>query len=1100
MRGGSHKPFQTPCPGTTLWGTGPRHQEKKEGEAPVPAYHETTLVNPTLNPVAPYTLPSPHPCGSSDTVCTGIYNFKTNSGGGCGPWPVDNDVPARFFATGTRVTKVTIADGGVLYTAGNVLTVTGGTPNNNLAQIKVDTVDGTGKILTAHILPGNGFSTTSPATPNSPTGGTGHGASFNLIIVPSKIDLTTCRKKSFKNVQAQRFWHGVRPWNCGLGNNDKCLANGTWPTGSGPAFASFQPTVNDEKYTIAVYDLVYDISATLDNVTGNSHSTATGSVSVDPLSGVCTSNLVTAMYSYETGNGDYPGQTYQSIGGVGWSRSVYDNTTTYFTSGGTSSLNGSLGDLHLPNFPAWPEAFGPYSSSLLDFITTWNAQFPLDDDELGMGYTGNPLPQVTDFNNYSGSANLVAGYSGTQTVVLSFSRSAEIVKWDFSYTRAGGGTPPVGTSFHYSGSIKLSGANSGSTVYADALLLTSLWDLTDDILYPFRSDENTGIAPLVTRREVQSNVSPVADAAGTLTIDGSAWVDPNAAKYDGAIIGEPLAAGYGYRADDTSDGVFDFRHTNYINCPPNPNPVPPDILSYGARTPLFLPQNCSQWTPDQYAALMTPGKFSLFGNIDVHALWTPDIGLWVQDWVEVADVWPSYNLARPAGADRFVFDETTAAGVDLVYQVASGYSAGPGDTIYLTDSFNTPLAHAPTINSGDVWGGASVGGFYTISSVSGHPDRVLLGAKVFNVPTGWTCPSGDMATAFGRLRFPTCPGILGRAGVTAVTNATLCHLTTESLPYLAMNLTNSPPASEMVDLCDKLMTVLASNVAVTRVSDTEFTVPNSGATAYATIAATAYVVAHGAAAYYWDDNLPKGNLLTVEFGFDYRRWAETRRINTLITACDAHTSVYAGCDCTPMGYTQEPPPYNNSSFTQTQHCVPITQCSPRLVPMPPFPGSFPMDEQYGSRWQAMSVTGAHDLLWQRPHTPIIYNELLDQYDVHFAWIEDDGTCHDDVTYTDGAYIGQTAKAYYAHGPVIEPFINMPVAGMSGAEAAPALPTGIVVGLISPVDNSGPDVTGAPLPGGSVSWTLHNNMCGCLPTTENAGKRFAALYSNLVVDC
>lgn len=76
--------------------------------------------------------------------------------------------------------------GGTGYTAGDVLSVSGGT--GTAAQITVDTVDGSGVILTAH-LSAIGDYTTTPSLINPVTGGTGSGAEFVLTLAPILIDL-----------------------------------------------------------------------------------------------------------------------------------------------------------------------------------------------------------------------------------------------------------------------------------------------------------------------------------------------------------------------------------------------------------------------------------------------------------------------------------------------------------------------------------------------------------------------------------------------------------------------------------------------------------------------------------------------------------------------------------------------------------------------------------------------------------------------------------------------------------------------------------------------------------------------------------------------
>ena len=82
------------------------------------------------------------------------------------------------IAGGYLVSAIVIAGGGTAYTANDVLTVGGGT-STTTAQITVDTVDGSGVILTAHVSRGGDYSV-KPTDPVSVTGGTGTGATFNL--------------------------------------------------------------------------------------------------------------------------------------------------------------------------------------------------------------------------------------------------------------------------------------------------------------------------------------------------------------------------------------------------------------------------------------------------------------------------------------------------------------------------------------------------------------------------------------------------------------------------------------------------------------------------------------------------------------------------------------------------------------------------------------------------------------------------------------------------------------------------------------------------------------------------------------------------------
>lgn len=86
----------------------------------------------------------------------------------------------RLIATGNGCTAVAINAGGTGYTAGDVLTVSGGT-FSYAAKLRVTSV-GSG-IITGVVVEEGGAYTANPSNPVSVTGGTGSGATFNLTFV-----------------------------------------------------------------------------------------------------------------------------------------------------------------------------------------------------------------------------------------------------------------------------------------------------------------------------------------------------------------------------------------------------------------------------------------------------------------------------------------------------------------------------------------------------------------------------------------------------------------------------------------------------------------------------------------------------------------------------------------------------------------------------------------------------------------------------------------------------------------------------------------------------------------------------------------------------
>jgi phosphotransferase system HPr-like phosphotransfer protein len=86
-------------------------------------------------------------------------------------------VQATATVTNMFASGVTVQSGGTGYTVGNVLTVSGGTPQTAV-QLTVSTVSG--GVITAVTVSNAGAYTALPTNPVSVTGGTGSGATFNL--------------------------------------------------------------------------------------------------------------------------------------------------------------------------------------------------------------------------------------------------------------------------------------------------------------------------------------------------------------------------------------------------------------------------------------------------------------------------------------------------------------------------------------------------------------------------------------------------------------------------------------------------------------------------------------------------------------------------------------------------------------------------------------------------------------------------------------------------------------------------------------------------------------------------------------------------------
>jgi hypothetical protein len=528
---------------------------------------------------------------------------------------------------------------------------------------------------------------------------------------------------------------------------------------------------------------------------------------------------------------------------------------------------------------------------------------------------------------------------------------------------------------------------------------------------------------------------PIADADSnapfspdwTPTFSQRAWFDPsfyvwtfapgtdqtNAAAialtplYDGSFIGSPLDAGYGQPVGGHPRGVYDRDHEQWYrrNCVFGSGWANASEAR-GLFTPSYLPANAPKWTDDFVASTLYPCAF----------VSATDDGCYLQKWSEIKLPRVSINCARPYGPDKFLLDETA------IYFV-SNYTA-PTVTLKNTD-FTDPSSLPFTV--ADIVGSAAVGGFFHVNAVGSN--TLTLGAKVYDLPSGWNTPSRDGAACFGKLRFPNAPGmdftdttpeIGGRVPISVVTEGPLTQLTIETTQkYLSIT------TPENIDILDKDLVVLVSNVPATRVDDGHFTVT----TAYATISTAKWIVPHvlndGATPgtkYKFADNRPKGDYV-------YRTWTVDTSTATVLAS------------------------------SQSQHCLKSNPCGPPIAGITPngealtnadfFP--FPGTVQNGQVWLAQIQFWMPDPYWQQPHPPVAASapgtEDMEDGTVTFVpgtdiiiWKEDDGSCAADFTEDGGG--GETIyHLFYAMRPYVEARIAMPT-GISGDDP-PALPPGTI---------------------------------------------------------
>jgi hypothetical protein len=1187
--GGLNPPFRQGC-ALPCW-LGPQFQNSRAAEQSVPCYSFNAKVAgyDDGTPIDPYERFQSNPGAPGCETDGCIHDSDGTNHQLCNPWIANfangytvTNPPPLGFARPNMITAMEPADGGSGYVVGDVLRVphtacrgdtptTYGTPcadsgtlapesNGSSAYGRVTKVDGTGKILPGGITvtnPSAWFS--NPPSPSAMTGGSGTGASITLTFSQLTVNLGACRQRGTRNVQVARSWHG-HPGFLSHPCNDGYV---TCVDGSVAHYENYQSTAPSTRYLKLTYDfsLSFVATGTIGRNPANpfmGNTSASGSLTIDPLSGAATSTLYTTDY-YNSFTSEYV-----SNGGAGYEdfgTSGGDDFRNTFFSGGMAEADGSIFD------PACTANIAIPFSAVIFYGTIFSGVHLADLPAIINGAVPHGIAPVTDPFNYSGSFSYDDVYGHAVTISFGwiltdteFSFYLDFSNPDYDISDA---VVPLTASF--SGTISLSDENIQASVTADAVGLVALWPLDDNKLWDSWSLSGyENIAPLVCRDEkgntspalgfqpytVPNLTSPITDANGNApwtyapsggdcttdppppgwtcgtanndefghvpsdpNYDGAKswvptysqipWFDPvvyvwkipspanptdvaNNARihlqYDGHIIGAPAAhyitpvAGAVYRdwfdfyAQDWHVCLNDPETTGCVNCT--------DWWIYGdglKNTGQYgLPLMATHWTNQFRGIHNFPQAWMLFNDKSIlgNNLGAENGGaLWLQKHAETLETIPSINLARPAGSGnrnasagdfdgKFAYDETK------VYQVENISGSGAGSTWNLKDSDgNTP----GSLDLSGTWGGAAVGGFYTGCSyaVSGSVGTVTLGTKAWDLPSNWVSRSGDDATCFGALRWPTAPALLGKIPVTVdVTGKIFTYA-----PQPAFGMAHGVN-TEQVDLLAQDFSVVASNVTAMRTADTTFTT----ATAYP---ASKWVVIHGAPDWKWCDNASKGQCAVLKWRFNARALAEAIRWNSVVAGegpCGDGTSV---------GSPVTVPPDVVYELDQIQLCVPRVPCQPGVVSISPNSENFdpagtvtldmdtPLDGEYQSQYQAEVVQAVPDPLWQSPHRPP--SVALGN------WTMDDGSGESD----------SDTKVYYPLHPLVEPLLELPA-------GAPALPDGCYLGFIAPGDSGPGDVanppgvvdnTGNTLSGfdtiQNIKIRLENNVC--------ANGRFADIY-------
>ena len=473
-------------------------------------------------------------------------------------------------------------------------------------------------------------------------------------------DASACMKIGFKNVQSMKQWYGRYDYTShdpgGRASRKRnTISGGTCPNNTEDEQASHDGT----KYLTETITAIYN---------DGTAQTSTATSSIDRTSGVVTGS------GYEEYNASGISQSYTLLGEfIGFNASVGISTyelaveSTFTDNTVTETSSDGIG---------WT-----YDAVDMDGNNVCHATLDVSTGECHLVFSGT-LPD--------------GSFGVTSTVDLTVSAT----KFDHeTWSPPPSPTfPPTTTSVIGS----LSNLYTESNLWDDCIALSNEWDMTDDVVYPWRRDTLLTVAPLVSHNEAQGIDS---DAAliwiytvydyDTNTTSSAPFVDPNGAIFDGTVQGAPLPAGFGPH--------FDRTHQTWRCCVDLDGNEVPYAFSFGAwsggRDPngadggsgdasdQVVPITATRWTDNRAACFITPGPFWQFVTTPVGTI--AGNCLFLQKWAEARIPSRSQDFARPWGKDRITMDETVTrcgeltGGTDLapVITMASDSAVAVNDLV-----------------------------------------------------------------------------------------------------------------------------------------------------------------------------------------------------------------------------------------------------------------------------------------------------------------------------------------------------------------------------------------------------------------------------------
>ncbi|HEV2693413.1 MAG TPA: hypothetical protein VG347_11005 [Verrucomicrobiae bacterium] len=897
------------------------------------------------------------------------------------------------------------------------------------------------------------------------------------------VDMTASKLFGGQWVLARKYWHGVFAFD----SNDACAQLAT----VGP---------DQTKYT--VLNVVFNFSYVANNFSPGEidewYGAASGGQVIDAHSGIITNGIITAEDRFFTNGSIARTQTLHIDEGAGfqiYSAGQPSAKRTFNGGQGTSFDSVACGDYHCSSMPLAVGYSGPGGPANIDVVVdNWNfsSQFIIDNPDIFPTTNAQLLPTITDFNNYSGTAQLIDTSDGafvTDQIDIVWSRNGANFSWGIKLQHFDRMSDGFTETYAINGSQGLHSPYTAAQCYEDFKTALGAWNMSDLNLARFRTDESLALAPLCVFDEVGPTNSfgfkpaTMNDYSGGMVTDwngnapGSVATDSGQHDTWGRAPSDPYYTG-------GADYIVTWNQTPWID----PNNYIRKSAS-GGLDPSTIPGTggCHLVTPTRTGEIIshTPAgsdRHFWFGYSKLTRVVDPDTG--AVDWVGGSNGGFSADELPPVSM-RWMNNE------QALYDGFAGTNPAPGNypQAFLTQlggelrgaKFVQATQKWPSVNfgrpcgpdkyavyqttvcciaSGDASSGFTVKatGNAIAPAASGGlavNDYIFVdGAGIYKISgIATTSPDGDgnaqwiitvgakiddlptgaalsTGTAcLGRLRWPSASGICGRAAITTTfATPTVTIISATALPYLRID-----PASGTlaVDIYDASMTLLVSSLALTRVSDTSFTAT------HAALGTAAWMTGAGVNWTKYDSSSKKTGV-HLEWSFNARA-----------AAAGSSGPWYAGvAGCTGGGATQFSyssgacpavvgiSPYY-SAPADTGGDAPIGDGStPDGTPVEnfanqvifDFPAAFTFDALYGGHWQAAVMLAMPDPFWQAPFMPSCDGEII--------WREDDGSGEADDD------SGETPVQYYAHHPLVEALVTIP--------AGDSLPGGVTLFYANPI--------------------------------------------------